>query len=363
VLRELLVVDPRHQELQARLWRQLAEVRAVAAAQAHPQLGQEVVQGLAAHQGQAPREIRTRQADQADEHGDLVALVRRQPGPAHALRDHHAQQGLVQGPHVDVLVHPALAGTVPGPLGGLLALDAGLQAQDADLPGVAALHLQEGDGDAVAVHGVHLEFGVDLEVADKLDVGLAELHGAAGEGLGGAPARPGEVAHGHASVVDHQALPVVAAQVLGQGVDHELDHLGLENAVGDAAGEVLAAGDAGGEAVPGVEVQGGHVLAALRLGHVLGAGHVRVVVKGEDHARHAPLKVLVDVPVKLALDVLLPGEDLLDSRGHQADLAVHEHRVGPEGRAGREGPGDLLLEAGDPRGVYGHGRGVREIGL
>ena len=81
---------------------------------------------------------------------------------------------------------------------------------------------------------------------------------------------------------------------------------------------------------------------------------MRVVVKGQDHARHAPLKVPLYVPLKLALYVLLPGHHPLYRGRHQADLAVAEHGGRRKRRARDEGLGDLLFEARDPRRVYGH---------
>lgn len=81
-----------------------------------------------------------------------------------------------------------------------------------------------------------------------------------------------------------------------------------------------------------------------------------VVVEREDHARHAALKISFNVPLKLPLYVLLPAHHALYGGRHEPDLAVTEHSVGVKGRAWHEGLRDLLLEASDPRRVYGHCR-------
>lgn len=81
---------------------------------------------------------------------------------------------------------------------------------------------------------------------------------------------------------------------------------------------------------------------------------MRVVVEGQDHAGYPPLEVPLYVPLKLTLDVLLPGDNPLYRGRHEADLAVAEDSRRGKGRARDKGLGDLLLEARDPRGVYGH---------
>jgi len=109
-----------------------------------------------------------------------------------------------------------------------------------------------------------------------------------------------------------------------------------------------------GQRVASVELEGGHVTPALGLGHVLGGRDVGIVVEREDHARHAALKILGNVPLELTLYVILPRHHPFNRRRHQADLAVDEDGVGLEGRVLREGTGGVLLEAGDPRRIYGH---------
>ena len=293
--------------------------------------------------------------------------MRRQPGVEHGLRDDHAHQHLVQGRHVHELVHPGLPRVLPGPplgrhlvlLVGVGVLDARLQPQDAEAPGVAALHVQQRDGQSVAVHGVDLQFLEQVGVRNKFDVGFPEAPVQAGNGLGGPAEGPRVVPDGGAAVVHDEALALPARQVGREAVHDQLDHLGLERAVRDAAREVLAARDAGGERVPGVELQGGDVPPALGLRHVLGRRDVGVIIKRQDHARHAAREVLGYVPLELALYVVLPGDDPVDPGGHQADLAVDEDGVGREGSVRGEGQGGLLLEAGDPGGVYGHARGQK----
>jgi hypothetical protein len=81
---------------------------------------------------------------------------------------------------------------------------------------------------------------------------------------------------------------------------------------------------------------------------------VRVIIEGKDHTGYPTLKVPLYVPLKLTLDVLLPAHHPLYRGRHQADLAVAEDSRRGKGRARDEGLGDLLLEARDPRRVYGH---------
>jgi hypothetical protein len=128
-----------------------------------------------------------------------------------------------------------------------------------------------------------------------------------------------------ALVVDDQGLALAqldhAAREL---VDHQLDHLGLEGAVGDALLPALPLGHAGGERVPRVEVHGRQVPAALDL---------RVNINGLSQMRHKIYSAMTAKVQELINEVVWSSDQTV-SVGVETKKILDQHvyymlRLGP----------------------------------
>jgi len=64
------------------------------------------------------------------------------------------------------------------------------------------------------------------------------------------------------------------------------------------------------------------VFSALGLRHALGLGHPLVVVKGQHNALRPGVEVVLDGPLELASDVVVPGARRAAVGAHELDLAV-----------------------------------------
>ena len=155
---------------------------------------------------------------------------------------------------------------------------------------------------------------------------------------------------GHAVEVEHDAAPVLEAEVLLEAQEHKLDHLDLEGAVAHRGHPLV--GRARRQLVGLHEVHVGHAAVALALRHVLRARHVRVVVEAQHDDGRAERERALDGVDELALHEGVPRRDVVAL--HELDLAVDKDDVGAPGQRGGERARDARLEDLDPACIDGH---------
>ena len=136
-------------------------------------------------------------------------------------------------------------------------------------------------------------------------------------------------------------------QDLRQAQQHQVDDPGLERPVGNALRPLLALWHHAWQLRLLAEGQCGRVLAALRLRHALGLGHVLVVVKRQDHDV-APVEAPLQVPRELPVYELVPRQRLPLESLHQLDLPVYEDGTRGERVARAERVRGFLLERVQP---------------